>query len=103
MKNLNMNRESLRFASVFQRLGGWLVAVLVFVSASSLVAAQETASSTKPDSTITSVALTQAQIDDIIRKVTAKETQFRRTLYSYAFKRDALVQEIGMGGQVIGE
>jgi TonB family protein len=99
MKNLNMNRKSLRFALVFP----WLVAVLVFVSASSRVAAQETASSTKPDSTITSVALTQAQIDDIIRKVTAKETQFRRALYSYAFKRDALVQEIGMGGQVIGE
>ena len=99
MNNLNMNRKSLRFALVFP----WLVAVLVFVSASSRVAAQETASSTKPDSTITSVALTQAQIDDIIRKVTAKETQFRRALYSYAFKRDALVQEIGMGGQVIGE
>ena len=99
MKNLNMNRKSLIFALVFP----WLVAVLVFVSASSRVAAQETASSTKPDSTITSVALTQAQIDDIIRKVTAKETQFRRALYSYAFKRDALVQEIGMGGQVIGE
>jgi len=103
MKNLNMNRKSLRFAPVFQRLGVWLVAVLVFVSTSYRVAAQETASSTKPDSTITSVALTQAQIDDIIRKVTAKETQFRRALYSYAFKRDALVQEIGMGGQVIGE
>jgi len=103
MKNLNMYRRSWRFAPVFQRLGVCLVAVLVFVSASSLVAAQETASSTKPDSTITSVALTQAQIDDIIRKVTAKETQFRRALYSYAFKRDALVQEIGMGGQVIGE
>jgi TonB family protein len=99
MKNLNMNRKSLIFALVFP----WLVAVLVFVSASSRVAAQETASSTKPDSTITSVALTQAQIDDIIRKVTAKETQFRRALYSYAFKRDALVQEIGMGGKVIGE
>lgn len=93
----------MRFAPVFQRLGVWLVTVLVFVSASSLVEAQETASSTKPDSTITSVALTQAQIDDIIRKITAKETQFRRALYSYAFKRDALVQEIGMGGQVIGE
>ncbi|HEX6187241.1 MAG TPA: energy transducer TonB, partial [Pyrinomonadaceae bacterium] len=40
---------------------------------------------------------------DIIRKFTAKETEFRRALNTYAFKRDALVQHIGMGGQVIGE
>ena len=47
--------------------------------------------------------LSQAQIDDIIRKFTAKETEFRRALNSYAFKRDALIQELGMGGQVVGE
>src|SRR5437660_2963897 len=47
--------------------------------------------------------LSQAQIDEIIRKFTAKETEFRRALNSYAFKRDALIQTIGMGGQVTGE
>jgi TonB family protein len=47
--------------------------------------------------------LTQAQIDEIVRKFTAKETQFRQALNEYAFKRDALIQELGMGGQVIGE
>src|ERR1044072_4606290 len=47
--------------------------------------------------------LSQAQVDDIIRKFTAKETEFRRALNSYAFKRDALIQELGMGGQVVGE
>jgi TonB family protein len=47
--------------------------------------------------------LTQAQVDDIIRKFTAKETQFRQALNQYAFRRDALIQEIGMGGQVVGE
>src|SRR5206468_7495043 len=50
-----------------------------------------------------SAALSEAQIDNIIRTFTAKETQFRRALNEYAFKRDALIQEIGMGGQVIGE
>jgi TonB family protein len=50
-----------------------------------------------------SANLTQAQIDDIVRKFTAKETQFRNALNEYAFKRDALIQELGMGGQVIGE
>lgn len=39
----------------------------------------------------------------IIRSFTAKEAEFRRALNSYSFKRDALIQSIGMGGQVIGE
>jgi TonB family protein len=44
-----------------------------------------------------------AEIDRIIRAFTAKETEFRHALNSYAFKRDALIQSIGMGGQVVGE
>ncbi len=47
--------------------------------------------------------LSQTQIDEVIRKFTAKETEFRRALNNYAFKRDALIQELGMGGQVVGE
>lgn len=39
----------------------------------------------------------------IIRTFTAKEAEFRRALNSYSFKRDALIQKIGMGGQVMGE
>jgi hypothetical protein len=46
-----------------------------------------------------SANLSQAQIDEIIRKFAAKETEFRQALNLYAFKRDALVQEIGMGGR----
>ena len=41
--------------------------------------------------------------DRIIRAFTAKEVEFRRALNSYSFKRDALIQRIGMGGQVTGE
>lgn len=41
--------------------------------------------------------------DRIIRAFTAKETEFRRALNNYSFKRDALIQKLGMGGQVIGE
>ena len=44
-----------------------------------------------------------AQIDRIIKTFTAKEAQFRKALNTYSFKRDALVQSIGMGGQVVGE
>ena len=39
----------------------------------------------------------------IIRAFTAKEAEFRRALNNYSFKRDALIQRLGMGGQVTGE
>jgi hypothetical protein len=42
-------------------------------------------------------------VDRIIRAFTAKETQFRDALKSYRFKRDAVIQTIGMGGQITGE
>ena len=42
-------------------------------------------------------------IEKIVRAFTAKETEFRHALSEYAFKRDAIVQTIGMGGQVTGE
>jgi TonB family protein len=44
-----------------------------------------------------------AEAEKIISKFTAKEGEFRRALNSYSFKRDALIQSIGMGGQVVGE
>ena len=47
--------------------------------------------------------LAPADVTRIIRSFTTKETQFRHALNSYSFKRDALVQSIGMGGQVMGE
>ena len=65
-------------------------------------AQQKTADARGPSLT-GSANLSQAQIDEIIRKFAAKETEFRQALNQYAFKRDALVQEVGMGGQVIGE
>ena len=77
-------------------------ALLIFLAAP-LASAQQPSGAAKIEATTTSPALPQAQIDDIIRKFTAKETEFRRALNSYAFKRDALVQHIGMGGQVVGE
>ncbi|MDQ3916967.1 MAG: hypothetical protein M3348_00565, partial [Acidobacteriota bacterium] len=39
----------------------------------------------------------------IVRAFTAKETEFRRALNGYTFTRDALVQTIGVGGEVTGE
>ncbi len=48
-------------------------------------------------------ALPPAQADQIIARFTTKEAEFRRALNNYSFKRDALIQSIGMGGQVVGE
>ena len=42
-------------------------------------------------------------VEKIIRNLTAKETEFRRALNEYIFRREAVVQVIGMGGQVAGE
>jgi hypothetical protein len=42
-------------------------------------------------------------VNRIVRAFTAKETQFRRALNNYTFRRQALVQTIGWGGQVTGE
>jgi hypothetical protein len=48
-------------------------------------------------------ALAPTEIDRIIKTFTARETQFRRALNEYSFKRDAILQTIGMGGQITGE
>src|SRR6185503_13555869 len=48
-------------------------------------------------------SLSPAEAEKIITAFTRKEAEFRRALNLYSFKRDALLQSIGMGGQVIGE
>jgi hypothetical protein len=53
--------------------------------------------------TVTPDNQSPAEIQRIIRAFTAKETEFRQALNDYVFKRDAVVQTIGMGGQVTGE
>lgn len=42
-------------------------------------------------------------VNAIVKAFSAKETEFRRALNSYAFRRDAVIQDIGMGGQIAGE
>lgn len=55
------------------------------------------------DNTISSASLPQAEIDRIVKTFTAKESLFRKALLEYSFKRDALMQSLGMGNQVTGE
>ncbi|HEX8775227.1 MAG TPA: hypothetical protein VF735_16750 [Pyrinomonadaceae bacterium] len=42
-------------------------------------------------------------VDQIIRAFMSKETEFRQALNNYGFKRDAVIQTIGLGGQISGE
>lgn len=46
--------------------------------------------------------LSPAEIDRIIKTLTANEAAFREALSNYVFNRSAIVQTIGMGGQVTG-
>ena len=78
-----------------------LVMTLACLSASGAFGQQAPANNGNQLSTANT--LSQAQIDKIIGAFAAKETQFRRALNQYAFKRDALIQVLGMGGQVAGE
>jgi TonB family protein len=83
-----------------------LFVTLIVVATGRVVLAQQTSADTRGPaaaSTITPSALPAARIDEIVRAFTAKETRFRQALNLYGFKRDALVQTIGMGGQVTGE
>lgn len=55
------------------------------------------------ESSVISTPLSQAEIDRVIKAFTEKETQFRKALNEYSFKRDAIIQTFGMGKQVTGE
>ncbi len=90
-----------RTVKIWPKLG--LLIALLLLATGQTASAQQTTADAKGPTLAGSNSLSQAQIDEIIRKFTAKESEFREALNQYAFKRDALVQEIGMGGQVVGE
>jgi len=53
-------------------------------------------------SNIVKTNLSQTEIDRIIKTFSANESKFRQALNSYAFNRNAMIQTIGMGGQISG-
>ena len=54
------------------------------------------------ESKIARTPMAPAESDRIVKKVTGNEAAFREALTNYVFTRDAIVQEIGLGGQVAG-
>jgi hypothetical protein len=77
----------------------FLAAILVFSSLSAPIVLAQTQASVANGGG----AMSPAEVERIIKTFTGKETQFRRALNEYSFKRDAVLQSIGMGGQVMGE
>ena len=77
------------------------VSVIATIFAFSITVAGQTPGA-KNDA-ITFTPMSQAEVDRIIAAFTAKETLFRKALNQYSFKRDAIVQTLGMGQQITGE
>src|SRR6266853_5389826 len=83
-----MNRKP-----TIQRLAGAVAAFMLLTAAALNAPAQSEANS----------SISAAEAQRIIGSFTTKEAEFRRALNSYSFKRDAVIQSIGMGGQIVGE
>ena len=47
--------------------------------------------------------LSQAEIDRVINKFTDNEEDFREALKNYVFNRSAVIQTVGLGGNITGE
>lgn len=54
------------------------------------------------NSKVVKTNLNQAEIDAIVKNFTAKEAVFREALKGYVFQRKAMIQTLGMGGQITG-
>jgi hypothetical protein len=80
----------------------WRLMSVLFVLACAAFApalqAQQVSSASAPTASTAGV-----DVERIIREFTAKEATFREALNQYSFKREAIVQTIGMGGQISGE
>jgi TonB family protein len=84
------------------RTSPFIAALALLVLTAVNMSAQTTSAQVQPPAAANGPTNT-IDAERIIRAFTTKETEFRRALNTYSFKRDALIQSIGMGGQVIGE
>ncbi len=77
-----------------KRLQIFLYILVVFCVAAIGVSAQA--------SKIVKSDMSQTEIDRIVKKFTDNEARFRQALNEYAFDRSAMIQSLGMGGQITG-
>jgi hypothetical protein len=85
--------------SFFPAVTAALLLMLASVASPARVAAQQT----RQVPTAAAAAPAGFDAERVINTFVAKEVEFRRALNQYGFKRDAVVQTIGMGGQISGE
>jgi hypothetical protein len=78
-----------------------LAAALMGVALSSTVWSQTNAGGAS--SPVINRSGSPVDVDRIVRAFTQKETEFRKALNNYEFKRDAIIQTIAWGGQISGE
>lgn len=84
-------------SAIMKRFMGLLA--LALISASTFFGQGSRAAET---SNIVRTNLSPAEADRIIRKFTDNERQFRDALTNYVFNRSAIIQTIGLGGQITG-
>jgi hypothetical protein len=78
-----------------------LASMVALVAAAALPASAQQVSTAS--TATTAAAPAGVDVERIIREFTTKEALFRTALNQYSFKREAIVQTIGMGGQISGE
>ena len=79
------------------------LALAALCAASVVASAQTNTSATNAPSPVTNRSGAPVDADRIIRTMAQKETLFRKALNEYSFRRDAIIQTLGMGGQITGE
>ena len=80
-----------------------LLTKLIFVAAFLVLAATTTPLVRAQGSGVEALALPPVEVERIIKSFTTKEREFRLALNQYSFKRDAVIQSLGMGSQITGE
>jgi hypothetical protein len=85
-------------------LGFLAGAICSSAAVSSVLAQGETTTPARPVSNVKYEPLPPAEVSRIVQGFSTKETQFRKALDQYGFKRDAKINTIGLlGGQDTGE
>jgi hypothetical protein len=76
--------------------------MIKIIAIASLVVCSLFGSALGQASEIQKVDIGQAEVDRIVRAVTANEGKFREALKEYVFSRSASISTVGMGGQLTG-
>ena len=64
---------------------------------------QQTTPASAPGPTVVNRSGAPEDVERIIRAFTQRESEFRKALTEYAFRREAIIQTIAWGGQISGE